>query len=500
MSTGSRSVARAALVGAGILLFAWTGVIAWTALDPAESFTSYEIMRGWSIGGLPLLAACLAAVIIRRHLQPAAPSTGACQESSQVEPSAPGAVSLQVSAAFLRIDSRPTESILSLLERHDVQATLAADLPDPQASLARAGMIMQARFGLAMDWLASNLTKAAVLPAYTLAPALTAESRFAARQWLGLMVSQTNLPLPLLLREVDQDGGDLATLLQQMHAHFERSPTLSRALLVCVDGHLVRGHYPGPHTPSRADLHDSVVMLLVSRGVLPAQVRNEAVTKDSPTGRRREETWAWWRDRVSAVSSVTPDEPEGRAISAEFAAAYVVELRKTEGMERADDLSLDPCYPLPWTKAEVESFDNEPLLAQLPAPVQIELRDKDGVTLPRLQRQQRITEAWCALRAWLPIGPVQVWYDSQQHPQTIMDLRIALARLPQPLDLDDSDFGKDLYRRLGPLGNSTGAIGMALAARSSGSHVVVLPSVNGLLLQPVLAPIPSSPLAPQEPV
>ncbi|WP_295521947.1 DUF2875 family protein [uncultured Stenotrophomonas sp.] len=499
MSMGHRSVARAVLAVAGVLLFAWTSVVAWSALDPAEIFSAREIMRGWMIGGLPLLAAGLAAALIHWRLQPAEPTPATSQEASHAEPAAVGIVSLQIRAAFSRVDSHSIESLLAMLAEKDGRSALAADLPDPQTSLARAGMTVQARFGLAMDWLARILPDTAVLPVYTLAPELTVESRFAARQWLGLMVPQTSLPLPLLLREKDQDGGGLAALLQQIHAHFEQSPTLSRALLVCVDGHLVRGHYPGPHTPPRGELHDSVVVLLISRSVLPPQVRNEAVAVDGRTGRRRQEAWAWWRDRVSAVASIAPDEPEGRAISSEFAAAYLRELQKTEGMERASDLSADPCYPLPWTTAEVESFDDESLLAQLPAPVQVELQDTNGTALPRLQRQQRITEAWCALRACLPAGPLRVWHDSQLYPQTTMDLRIALARLPQPLDLDDTDFGTDLYHRFGPLGSSTGAIGVALAARSPGSHVVVLPCVDGLLLQPVLAPLPSSPLASQEP-
>lgn len=499
MSMGIPAVARAVLVGAIILLVAWTGVVGWTALDPAENFTGNEIMRGWSFGGIPLLAIGLAAAFVRRRYQPAAPRPSACQESSHTEPAAPDAVSLQISAAFSRVGSHSIESVLALLARHDGQSTLAADLPDPQASLARAGMTMQARFGLAMDWLAQTLTDAAVLPVYTLAPALTAESRFAARQWLGLMVPQTNLPLPLLLREKDQDGGELASLLQQIHADFKRSPTLCRALLVCVDGHLVRGHYPGTHTPAREDLHDSVVVMRISRSVLPARVCNEAVAMDSRTGRQRQEAWTWWRDRVSAVSSVSPNEPEARAISSEFAVAYLAELRKIEGMEPANDLSLDPYYPLPWTKAEVESFDNEPSLAQLPAPVQVKLQGTDGTALPRLQRRLRITEAWHALRARLPDGPLQVWHDSQTHPQITMDLRIALAGLPEPLDLDDGDFGRDLFRRLGPLGNGAGAIGLALAARSSGNHVVILPSATGLLLQPVLSPLSTSPVTSQDP-
>jgi len=94
MSMGHRSVALAVLAVAGVLLFAWTSVVVWSALDPAESFSAREIMRGWMVGGLPLLAAGLAAALIHWRLQPAEPTLATSQEASHAEPAALGVASL----------------------------------------------------------------------------------------------------------------------------------------------------------------------------------------------------------------------------------------------------------------------------------------------------------------------------------------------------------------------------------------------------------------------
>lgn len=498
-----------------VLCTPWSLLMGWYALDlsPGERL---DALAPWAVGSV----AAAAFALLGRGLHGAVQAWSArpSHRGASAVPAAPGAASaasteptLQLRACFARLAQHPPECLAAQLAPSPSHAPLLADdLPDPGASLAERGMALQVRLAQAMDMVVSHMPSAGPVPVFTLAPTLTPDSRYAAADWPGLMAAQATVRPPLL-RAVEQNGPSLAPVLQALHTQFSASPMLCNAVLLSVDGELIRGHYSShrrdPDTPRPPPVHDSVVVLWTTRDGLPAALRQQAVDANSTEGKRARQAMAWWSREMDSVHALFPDEAQTRVLPTATVDALLKAYRASDDPELADHaraarmLGDDTWHPVPWTTQQVEAYDAASVLANLPPPLHLPLHDAHGKRLPALECEHAIAAGWQALCARLPDdqAPWRVWHDSRADAAITVALRLALRGLLPPVDLDDPARAVDLATRLGPLGSGAGGAALALAAACPGGHVVVIADDNGgLLLQPVITATP--PQAPASPL
>lgn len=492
----------------------WSLLMVWYALDlpPGERL---DALAPWAVGSVAAAAFSLLGRGLHAGVQ--AWSARPSRRGVVTAPTAPGVASpacteptLHLRACFARMEQHPPAYVADQLARAAPNAPLLADDPPaPGSSLAERGMAVQVRLAQAMDMLVSNVPSVAPVPVFTLAPPLTPDSRYAAADWPGLMAAQATVRPPLV-RAMEQNGPSLAPVLQALHAQFSASPMLCNAVLVSVDGELIRGHYAShrrdPDTPRPPPVHDSVVVLWMTRDGLPAALRQQAVDANSIDGQRARQAMAWWSKEMDSVHALSPDEAQTRVLPTATADALLKAYRASDDpalaapAQAARMLGDDTWYPVPWTTGQVEAYDAAPVLASLPPPLYLRLHDAHDNRLPVLECELAIAAGWQALCARLPDdqAPLRVWYDGRADAAITVALRLALRGLLPPVDLDDPARAVDLATRLGPLGSGAGGAALALAAACPGRHVVVIADGNrGLLLQPVITaappPAPASP-------
>lgn len=365
----------------------WSLLMGWYALDlpPGERL---DALGPWAVGSVAAAAFALLGRGLHGGVQ--AWSTRPSHRDASPIPAAAGAASaasteptLQLRACFARLEQHPPERLAAQLAQSTSHAPLLADdPPHPSASLAERGMALQVRLAQAMDMLVSNVPSAGPVPVFTLAPTLNPDSRYAAADWPGLMAAQATVRPPLL-RAMEQNGPSLAPVLQALHAQFSASPMLCNAVLLSVDGELIRGHYSSqrrdPDTPRLPPVHDSVVVLWITRDGLPTALRQQAVDANSTDGKRARQAMAWWSREMDSVHALSPDEAQTRVLPTATVDALLKAYRASDDPELADHaraarmLGDDtrhpvPWHPVPWSTQQVEAYDAAAVLARLPPP------------------------------------------------------------------------------------------------------------------------------------
>lgn len=491
----------------------WSLLVGWYAVDDNQLASPAQALGPWlagtiALGALFLLVAALIKMLqeMRAGARGAAPVLAA---GSPVLPvpatdtadasiaSAPTGPVLQIRACHARLARQTPDAVVDQLDH--LQATrpvLAAHAEDPAARLAERGMAMQVQLAQGMEMLVAALPDAAPVAMFTLAPTLTRHSRYAAMEWPGLMASQSDAPGALLLRELDVNGPSLAPVLQALFARFTASPRLCNAVLLSLEGRLIRGRYHRPRDDAPEDaLDESMVLMWITRTGVPDAIRREAVEPDTPAAQHARQPYAWFREELAAYTALAPHEPEAQVHAAAFTASLLQALRE-EGAAPAHRLGDDPWYPVPWTRQQIALQEAAPVLGTLYPPRCVALRDEDGEALSQRAQAAAIADAWQALHAALPETARLrcVWYDSSADVDAAIALRMAMRGLADPLDLDDPRVGIDLATRVGALGGGSGAAALALALASGKAGMAIIADDDGsLLLQPVVpAPQPAT--------
>ncbi|HIE1100186.1 DUF2875 family protein [Stenotrophomonas maltophilia] len=468
-----------------LLTLVWSVLMVLYATDPLES-AGAAALAPWLAGTIVAALACTAGHALHQAFvsSPARPSPQAPARAPSSMASA-----LNVRACHAWIAGGPAAELASMLalDQHTTPAEATPSGVDNDS--AEHGMRLQVQLALAMDMLASHAPDGGPLPILTLAPPAAETSRYAARHWPGLMKMQFDQPARLLLRERDVDGPSLVPLLQDLHKMMDETPLLDSIALLSVDGRLIRSDTTQP-TPRQAP-DDSIVLLWVSREQLPSRIRNESVAGVRADTDALRVPYQWWRHEMESMIPLRFATPETHVHpSSTWQQAMSGEM--TDGVPERAAGAHDMWYPAPWTHEQVAQWDAAPVLASLPPPVFIPIQRHTEALMSSGPLQRRIREAWIALTAPLPGGALHIWYDSHSEPGSIQALRLALAGLAEPINLVDPEHATDIHSRVGALGSGAGASMLALAIHSTGNHVVVVASVDGLLLQPVLSRIPSN--------
>jgi len=486
----------------------WSLLVGWYAVDDNQLASPAQALGPWlagtiALGALFLLVAALIKVLQEMRVG-ARGITPVRVAGSPVLPlpatglaAAATAPVLQIRACHARLARQAPDAVVALLD--NPQATrpvLAAHADDPAARLAERGMAMQVQLALGMEMLVAALPDAAPVAMFTLAPTLTRHSRYAAMEWPGLMASQSDAPGALLLRELDVNGPSLAPVLQALFARFTASPRLCNAVLLSLEGRLIRGRYHRPRDDAPEDaLDQSMVLMWITRTGVPDAIRREAVEPDTPAAQHARQPYAWFREELAAYTALAPHEPEAQVHAAAFITSLLPVLRE-EGTAQAQRLGDDAWYPVPWTRQQIALQEAAPVLGTLYPPRCVALRDEDGEALSQRAQAAAIAAAWQALHATLPEAarPRCVWYDGRADVDAAIALRMAMRGLADPLDLDDPRVGIDLATRVGALGGGSGAAALALALASGKAGMAVIADDDGnLLLQPIVpAPQPEA--------
>jgi len=497
-----------------VLAGGWSLLMAAYALDLPGPERS-QALWPWLGGSLLAAVVSMAGHALQQGLQAigshhaqasALRARGATATAAVAEDPATAQPVLQLRAGFLRVQGQDPQQLLARLFGDD--ATQTATVHEPvgaSAPLARRGMKLQVHFAQSIELLADALPNAAPVAVFTAAPPLTYASRYAAADWPGLIAAQTSATLPLLLRTHEQNTPSSAPVLQALHAQFTTAPFLCHAVLLSVDGDLVRGRHRHADTdtePQPPPVQDTVVALWISRATLPGTIVEQAVDTATAEGQRRRQPLARWQQDLVEHAATYPHEPQATVWPAAFVEFVLTSGREsTAPEERAlvQGLGPDLWYPVPWSQAQVEDHAQPPLATLWPA-LPLPLRDDTDAPFPPMVARQVIADAWQALLAQLPTAhaPLRLWYDSHAAPAVGIALIQALQQIAPTLDLDDAAVAIDLGTRLGPLGSASGAVALALAAHCDGTHVIALADgAGGLLLQalttaPATYPSPSN--------
>lgn len=340
-------------------------------------------------------------------------------------------------------------------------------------TLAGMGMWSQANMALAMEGGVRHAVPGWPIPVFTLSPTMTDTSRFKPEDWLGIARAQLDQPEYLLLRQASIGSNDAGDLWEQVFAFFDAHPDMPGALVVAVDGPLVRGHYPPTGEvaePTPGELQDAAVALWLSPRLRVPAARRADVARDdmAASGQKLLQALYAEQDQGESMEEVHPDHytPPTAAWQAQLPDLHAQGDRRGTG-----DAAVDAWWPVRWSQYQVDTFDAAPVLATVHRPVVVDAGARDV--------EKTLKLAWEAAAARAN-GPIVRWFQHGEATSERAALRfVAVAEgegghsaLPEV----------DTRKRVGNMGAPAALVGTALAAQAGGASMLAWSSSDGRLL------------------
>lgn len=266
-------------------------------------------------------------------------------------------------------------------------------------------------------------------------------------------------PLYIQLDELHTEHGD--DVVERLFDFFDQHPDLPAAVVLIEDGLNTRAymHTPGEDVtlqnkngnfvPARPD---SFVALLVTRkDRVDRSIRPYVV--DVPEAVDNEKTQydviKLWNYFWSLQEGYWKNGKE--AMPWNYWQSKLPEFWKTTPLKAPEGFKPNPWVPVPWTKWQLEEYDNWPVLAYLHRPVRVDLTNGHGELLKKGERIEKLKAGWHDALQTLPSGeqPGRIFYDTGASTQNLALLIQSLHDNPQHIDLDDPKDAFDMQRRIG---------------------------------------------------
>ncbi|WP_236871805.1 type VI lipase adapter Tla3 domain-containing protein [Burkholderia pseudomallei] len=269
-------------------------------------------------------------------------------------------------------------------------------------------------------------------------------------------------PMYIRLDELHTAQGD--DVVGRLFEFFDQHPDLPAAVVLVEDGLNTRAYLrtPGDNYLNQSSANgnfvpkqpDSFVALLVTRkDRVDRLIRPYAV--DVPEAIDNEKTqydviklWNYFWDQQAAYPKPAVGVSE---MPWNYWQSKLPEFWKTTPLKAPEGFKPNPWVPVPWTKWQLEEYDNWPVLAYLHRPVRVDLTNEHGDLLKKGERIEKLKAGWHDALKTLPSGeqPDRIFYDTGASTQNLALLVQSLHDNPQHIDLDDPKDAFDMQRRIG---------------------------------------------------